>query len=191
MSVSALAGTISAPFATRQGSFDAMRLLRSGFSLALALGILAIALPMAFNAGARGASVDPVRVFSSNPAVAVSTSGSAQLSVGGLVPGQSRTAMIRVSNAGSEASSFALAADLAERVAPGGTPLSSVLDLRIASPGGAVVYDGTLVGLHRLSLGQIDAGATRALSFTVTLPGSVGNEVQGSTLSTGFSWTAS
>jgi hypothetical protein len=189
VSVSALAGTVSAPFAARQGGLDVMRWLRSGFSLALALGILAIALPMAFNAGARGA-VDPVQVFSSSPAVAVNTSGDAQLSVSGLVPGRSRTATIRVSNAGSGAASFALAANLVDRVTPGGAPLSSALHLRIASPQGAAVYDGTLAGLGRLPLGRIDAGGTRAFDFTVTLPSSVGNEAQGSALSAGFSWTA-
>ena len=189
--MSALAGTISAPFAARPGGFDAMRWLRTGFSLALVLGILAIALPMAFDAGARGAGVDPAQVFSSSPAVAVSAGGGAQLSVGGLVPGQSRTATIRVSNAGSGASSFALAADLADRVAPGGTPLSSVLELRIASPRGSVLYEGPLANLHRLPLGRIDAGGTRAFEFTVSLPSSVGNEVQGSALSAGLSWIAS
>lgn len=167
-----------------------MRWLRSGLSLALALGILAIALPTAFGAGASSAGVDPVRVFSSGPAVAVDASGGARLSVAGLVPGDSRSATIRLSNAGSEASSFALATHLSDQTAAGGTPLSSVLELRIASPGGAVLYDGTLAGLRRLALGRIDAGATRALRFTVTLPGSAGNAVEGSSLSAGFSWIA-
>lgn len=168
-----------------------MRWLRSGLSLALALAILAIGLPMAFNAGARGAGVDPVQVFSSGSAVVVDASGGAELSVAGLVPGQSRSATIRVSNAGSGAASFALAAHSIDRVGPGGAPLSSALDLRIASRGGTVLYDGALAGLRSLPLGQIDAGGTRAFEFTVTLPRGVGNEVQGSTLSTGFSWTAS
>jgi hypothetical protein len=184
-------GTISAPFAARHGSFDATRWLRAGLSLALAVGILAIALPMAFDAGARGAGVDPVQVFSSSPAVAVDASGATRLSVAGIVPGQGRTATIRVSNAGSRAASFALAANLVDRVSPGGVPLSSALDLRIASPDGAVAYDGNLAGLGRLSLGRIAAGGTRAFDFTVTPPSSVGNEVQGSALSAGFSWTAS
>jgi hypothetical protein len=188
--VSALAGTISAPFVARHGGIDAMRWLRAGFSLALALAILAIALPAAFNAGARGAGVDPVQVFSSSPAVAVDAGGGARLSVGGLVPGQSRSATIRVSNTGSGAASFALAANSIDRVAPGAVPLSSVLDLRIAPVGGAALYNGTLAGLRHLQLGRIEAGGTRALEFTVTLPSSVGNEVQGSTLSTGLSWTA-
>jgi hypothetical protein len=191
LSVSALAGTVAAPFAARRGGFDAMRWLRSGLSLALALAILAIALPLAFNSGARGAGVDPVQVFSSGSAVAVDASGGVHLSAEGLIPGQGRTGTIRVSNAGSGASSILLAAHFADRVAPGGAPLSSVLDLRIASSSGATLYRGTLAGLGRLSLGRIEAGLTRAFDFIVSLPRSVGNEVEGSKLRAGFSWTAS
>ncbi len=188
--VSALAGTIAAPFAPRRDGLDVMRWLRAGLSLALALGILAVALPAAFGAGAPSAGADPVRVFSSGPAVAVDASGSAQLSVGGLVPGASRSATIRLSNAGSATASFALETHLADQVRPGGTALSSVLELRVASPGGMVLYDGTLAGLGRLGVGRIDAGTTRAFRFTVTLPGSAGNAVEGSSLSAGFSWIA-
>jgi hypothetical protein len=189
--VSALAGTIAAPFAPRRDGLDAMRWLRAGLSLALALGILAIALPAAFGAGTQSAGADPVRVFSSDPAVAVDASGGAQLSVGGLVPGASRSAAIRLSNAGSGAASFALATRLNDQVRPGGMALSSLLELRIASSDGVVLYDGTLTDLRRLSLGRIDAGATRAFRFTVTLPRSAGNAVEGSSLSAGFSWIAS
>jgi hypothetical protein len=191
VSVSALAGTIAAPFAARRDGLDAMRWLRSGVSLALALGILAIALPAAFGAGARRTAVDPVQVFSSGPAVAVDASGVAQLSVGGLVPGASRSATVRLSNAGSGVASLALATRLADQVRAGGTALSSILELRVASPGGVVLYDGTLAGLQRLALGPIGAGATRAFRFTVTLPRNAGNAVQGSSLSAGFSWIAS
>lgn len=167
-----------------------MRWLRSGLSLALALGILAIALPAAFGAGTRSAGVDPVQVFSSGPVVAVDANGDAQLSVAGLVPGDSRSATIRLSNAGSDTAAFALVAHVADQVGSDGTPLSSLLELRVASAGGAVLYDGTLAGLRRLALGRIDAGATRALRFTVTLPGSAGNAVEGSSLSAGFGWIA-
>jgi hypothetical protein len=188
--VSALAGTIAAPFASRHDGLDAMRWLRSGLSLALALGILAIALPAAFGAGARSSGVDPVRVFSSGPAVAVDASGGAQLSVGGLVPGGSRSATIRLSNAGSSASSFALVTHLTDHVPLGASALSSILELRIATPGGVVLYDGALAGLQRLALGRIDAGGTRALRFTATLPRSAGNAIEGSSVSAGFSWIA-
>lgn len=168
-----------------------MRWLRSALSLALALGILAVVLPMAFNAGARGAGVDPVQVFSSGPAVSIDASGGARLSLSGIVPGESRTATIRVSNAGSAAAGFALTTNLNDRVGPGRQPLSEALDLRIVSSSGRVLYDGVLAGLDRLQLGQVGAGQARAFGFTVSLPGSVGNEVEGSTLSAGFAWQAS
>jgi spore coat-associated protein N len=191
--VSALAGTISAPFDSHSAGLGAARWIRSALSLLVAVGILAVALPVAFDSGARGAGVDPVQVFSSSPAIAVDSSGGAQLSVAGLVPGQSRVATIRVSNAGSGASQFSLSAHTADRVGPGGTPLSSALNLRIAPSGGSApaLYDGPLSGLGRLDLGQIAAGAARAYGFTVTLPRSAGNGVEGSSLSAGFTWNAS
>lgn len=189
--VSALAGTISSPFVAGRDGLDPMRWLRSALSLALALGILAVALPMAFNAGARGAGVDPVQVFSSGSAISIDSSGGARLSLAGIVPGQRRTATIRVSNAGSGAADFSLSTHLNDRVGPGGLPLSETLDLRIVSPGGTILYEGALAGLDRLQVGRIGAGQTRAFGFTVSLPSSAGNEVEGSTLSAGFAWQAS
>ncbi len=189
--VSALAGTISAPFVAGTGRFGITRWLRPALSLALAIAILAVALPAAFGAGA-SAGVDPVRVFSSDSLVAVRADGGARLSIDGIVPGQGRTATIRVSNAGSGTSAFSLSSHVADRVGPGGAPLSSALMLRIApAAGGPALYEGSLAGLSRLRLGRIAAGAERAYDFTVTLPRGVGNEVEGSTLSAGFSWNAS
>ena len=191
--MSALAGTISAPFAAGTSGIGVARWLRSTLSLLVAVGILAVALPVAFGSGARGAGVDPVQVFSSGPLVAAQTSGGAQLSIAGMVPGQSRTATIRVSNAGSEVASFSLAAQIADQVGPGGAPLSTAMTLRIQAAGvdGPALYQGSLAGLSRLALGQIAAGAERAFHFTVALPAGVGNEVAGASLSAGFAWNAS
>ena len=61
------------------------------------------------SAAARNAGVDPVQVFSSGPLVAAQSIGGAQLSIAGIVPGQSRMATVRVSNAGSEPATFSLA----------------------------------------------------------------------------------
>ena len=166
------------------------RWLRAGLSLAVAVAILAIALPVAFGAGRQGGGVSPLKVFSSGSALTVDASGSAQLSVSNLVPGQSRTAAVRLSNAGSGVSLLTLSTRLADRVAPGGKPLSSLLRLRIASPSGTVLYDGALGGLRRLRVGRIGPGASRAFDFTVTLPRNADNEVEGSMLSAGFAWTA-
>ncbi len=191
MSVSALAGTISAPFAVGANGTGVARLLRSAFSLLLAIGILAVALPAAFGSGAKGAGADPIEVFSSGPLVAAESSGGAQLSISGLVPGQSRSARVQVSNAGSEAASFSVSPQLIDRAGPSGMLLSSVLVLRITSTAnGAVIYDGAIGAMPNLAVGAIAAGAQRAYRFTVTLPNSVGNEVQGASLSAGFAWNA-
>ncbi len=188
--MSALVGTISAPFAAGPNSIGIARWLRSGLSLVLAIGILAIALPAAFGSGA-GAGADPLRVFSSGPLVAAQTVGGAQLSMVGIVPGQSRMAMVRVSNLGAETAGFSLASRTADQVGPGGEALSKAMTLRIEVAGnGPVLYQGSLGGLSRLALGRIPAGGERTYRFTVALPGSVGNAVEGSSLSAGFAWNA-
>ncbi len=191
MVVSALAGTISAPFAARAGGIDAARWLRSALSLLVAIGILAVALPVAFGSGARGAAVNPVQVFSSGPLVTAETGGGAQLSVAGMVPGQSRSATIRVSNDDGAMAAFSVAAHLTDRVGPGGAALSSALALRVESAGsGSPIYSGPIGRMPSLALGSIAAGATKAYRFTVTLPGSVGNGVAGAALSARFVWAS-
>lgn len=190
MSVSALVGTISAPFAAGPSSIGITRWLRSGLSLALAIGILAIALPAAFGSGA-GAGVNPVQVFSSGPLLAAQAVGGAQLSIDGIVPGQSRMAMVQVSNAGTGAARFSLASHVTDEVGPGGGALSKAMILQIQAAGdGSILYRGSLAGMSRIAVGQVPAGGERTYRFTVALPGSVGNEVEGSSLSAGFSWNA-
>jgi len=190
--VSALAGTIAAPMAARRHAPAAPVWLRSILSLLVAVGILAVALPVTFGSvnGGRGAGTDPLQVFSSSSAVAVEAGGGARLSVAGLVPGQSRTATIRLSNSGSGPVPLFLSTRLDDRVGPGGVALSTLLSLSIASPGGAVLYSGSLDDLPRLGLGRIGAGASRAFELIVALPSGAGNGVEGSALSAGFSWTA-
>ncbi|HEX3324147.1 MAG TPA: hypothetical protein VHR65_03255 [Solirubrobacterales bacterium] len=191
MSVSALAGTISAPFAARTGGIDAARWLRSALSLLVAIGILAVALPVAFGSGARGAGVDPVQVFSSGSLVAAQTSGGAQLSVEGLIPGQSRSATIRVANSGAAPAAFSVAARVADTAGAGGAPLSGALALRVEPAGaGSQLYSGPIGGMPRLALGSIAAGATRVYRFTVTLPRNAGNAIEGSALGADFVWAS-
>jgi hypothetical protein len=188
--VSALAGTISAPFVVRGDGIGAGRWLRSILSLLVAIGILAVALPVAFGAGASGTGVDPVQVFSSSPLVSVDAGGGAQLSTEGMVPGQSRSATIRVANTGTAPATFSLTSRIVDRVGGGGMPLSSALFLRIESAAGRALYSGPIGELPRLGLGSIAAGSERAYRFAVALPGSVGNEIEGSSLSAGFAWNA-
>lgn|GEM_PF-2568923 len=188
--MSALAGTISGPFAPGASRIGVARWLRSALSLLAAAAVLAVALPVAFS-GAQGAGANPVQVFSSGSLVAVEASGGGQLSLDGLVPGQSRSATIRVSNAGSDTAAFSFATQVADRVGAGGAPLSGAMTLRVLpAAGGAPLYAGSLAGAGRISVGSIPAGAERAYRFTVSLPGDVGNEVAGSSLSAGFVWNA-
>jgi spore coat-associated protein N len=172
------------------GGAGTAQVLRSALSVLLALAILAIALPVAFGGGARGAGVDSVRVFSSGSLVAPDAAGGASLSVGGLVPGETRTAMIRVGNPGS-AATFGLSARVSDRPSAAGVALSSVLTLRIEAASGRTLFNGTLGELHRLGLGRFAAGARHAYRFTVSMPRSAGNAVAGATMSAAFAWTAS
>jgi hypothetical protein len=168
-----------------------MRLFRSVLSLILALAILAVALPVAFGSGAGGAGAAPVEVFSSGSLLAPDASGGAGLSIAGMVPGQSRSATIRLAGKGPSGAQVSLAAQIADRVPPGHTPLSSALILRVARTGsGAVIYDGPIGRMPRLRLGRMSAAGS-AYRFTVTMAPGAGNGVEGSALSASFAWSAS
>jgi hypothetical protein len=188
--VSALAGTITSPWVSSNGP-GAAWWLRSTLLLLVAIGILAITLPAAFGSGRQGTGVDPVQVFSSGPLIAAETSGGDRLSIDGMVPGQSRSATIRLSNTGSAAAVFGLTTHIADRVGPGGAPLSGAMTLRVQPAGAsAPLYAGALAQMPHLALGRIPAGGERAYRFTVALPRSAGNVVAGASLSAGFAWNA-
>ena len=100
-------------------------------------------------------------------------------------------AIVQVSNTGSGPAAFSLASRVADRVGPSGGELSQAMTLRIVAAGnGAVLYRGSLGGMPRVALGRIPAGGERSFRFTVALPGGVGNEVEGSSLSAGLIWNA-
>ena len=192
MGVSALAGTVAAPWMARSNAPGAGWWIRAVVSSVVAIGIFAIALPVAFGSGLRGgAGVNPVRVFSSGGLIAPEVSGETQLSVAGLVPGQSRSATVRVANDAAGAASLSVAPEVADRQAAAGERLSEALTLRVESAAGSLLYSGPIGRMPRLRLGAIAAGAERAYRFTVTLPRAVGNGIEGSSLSAGFAWNIS
>jgi hypothetical protein len=117
--MSALAGTISSPWTASRGP-GAAWWLRSLVSLLAALGILAVALPAAFGSGSggRGEGLDPVQVLG--------TSSEGRLSIDGMVPGRSGSAIVRLFNVGSGTAAFSLTARIADRLGPGGAPLSGL-----------------------------------------------------------------
>jgi hypothetical protein len=158
----------------------------------LAVGILAVALPVAFGSvgGGQGGEADPLRVFSSGSLVAPQVGGATELSVSGLVPGQSRSATIHVVNPADGTVALGLAAQLADRPSVADGRLSEALTLRIESAAGAVIYSGPIGQMPVLRLGEVAAGARRSYRFTVSLPAGTGNEVAGSSLSAHFAWSA-
>jgi hypothetical protein len=189
--VSALAGTIAVPWAGKSNAPGAGWWLRAIASSIVAIGILAVALPVAFGSGPRGGSgTSPVRVFSSGDLIAPQISGETQLSIAGIVPGQSRSATVRVANGGRGAAALSVAPRVLDRPAASGERLSQALALRIESASGDVLYSGPIGRMPRLELGRVAAGGRRSYRFTVTLPGDAGNGLEGSSLSAGFSWNA-
>lgn len=191
--MSALAGTIAAPMAARHRPLGAAFWLRSVLSLLVAVGILAVALPVAFGSasGGQGGAADPLRVFSSGPLTAPQVGGVTELSVAGMVPGQTRSATIRVANPASGTVALTLGAQLSDRPVPVGGGLTEALMLRIESATGTVLYGGPIGQMPDLRLGELAAGAQRAYRFTVSLPAGVGNQVAGSSLGARFAWSAS
>lgn len=166
--------------------------LRGTLSLLLAVGILAVALPVAFGSvGGNQGGDDPLRVFSSSSLLAPQVGGTTELSVSGLVPGQSRSATIRVVNPADGTMALGLAAQLADHPSAAGGRLSQALALRVESTTGVVLYSGPIGRMPALGLGDVGAGAPRSYRFTVSLPAGVGNEVAGSSLGARFVWSAS
>lgn len=163
--------------------------LRGAFSLLLAVGILAVALPVAFGSVGDGQG-DPLRVFSSGSLIAPQVGGASTLSVSGLVPGQSRSATIRVANPGDGKVALDLAAQISDHPAAGGVRLSEALIVRIESSDGSTVYAGSLGRMPSLQLGGLAAGARRSYRFTVSLAAGAGNEVEGASLGARFAWSA-
>ncbi len=190
MAVSA-PGTIAAPWVGRSNAPGAGWWLRAFLSSIVAVAILAVALPVAFGSGLHGgAAGSPVHVFSSGDLIAPEVSGGTRLSIAGMVPGQSRSATVRVANSGAGAAVLGVAPEVVDRPAASGGKLSESLALRIESASGAVLYNGPIGRMPRLVLGGLAAGAQRVYRLTVTLPGSAGNGLEGAALSAGFAWTA-
>ena len=158
----------------------------------LAVGILAVALPVAFGSvgGGQGGEADPLRVFSSGSLAAPQVGGATRLSVSGMVPGQRRSATIRVINPADATVALGLSAQLADHPSTAGGRLSEALALRIESATGNVLYSGPIGQMPALRLGDVAAGVRRSYRFTVSLPAGAGNEVAGSSLGARFVWGA-
>lgn len=119
----------------------------------------------------------------------------------GLVPGESRSGSVTITNAGALEGRYRLtASDLTDAAGPNGGVLSAHLRLSVdetTALGTTRIHDGTLAGLSTVDLGIFARAESRTYTFTVTLPSggvpasatSGDNAFQGSASSVKLSWS--
>jgi hypothetical protein len=117
------------------------------------------------------------------------------LLVDGLVPGDSATGSVTISNVGESTGDFTLTQqDLVDVPGPNGGNLSEVLLLRVVmDPDGVplTLYDGAFNALTTLDLGSWEGGESHSFDFVVTFPeGTDDDRYQQSEVSVTYVWDA-
>jgi spore coat-associated protein N len=116
--------------------------------------------------------------------------GSAVLSVGSLLPGQSASGDVTITNSGDLAGDYTLAeSNFASPAGPRGGVLADQLTLTIEEDG-TQIYSGPVQGLATTALGNWAGGESHKFHFTVSLPLSAGDSYQGADTSVDFNWDA-
>jgi hypothetical protein len=118
----------------------------------------------------------------------ISSKRGAILSGRRLGPGDKRSGVVTITNAGARAGTFRL-----RGVVRGSKQLARHLRLTVRERTRGrkrVVYSGTLAGLRLVRLGRIRAGQGRTFEFTVSLRVTAPNALQGLRTRTDFTWTA-
>lgn len=117
-----------------------------------------------------------------------SQDGLAILTVEKLLPGESGTGSVTISNVGDADGDFTLSAS--NLVDDPATPaFSGVLTLVIAD-GDTEIYRGLLSGIGSVDLGTWAAGDSHDYTFTVTFDATAGNEYQDAMSTVDFTWDA-
>ncbi|WP_205695895.1 hypothetical protein [Conexibacter sp. SYSU D00693] len=152
------------------------------------------------NAAFTTQTVNPNNTFSAGILKAGSDKdGQAILTASNLVPGQSATGSVTISNTGNVAGNGWKVAQAVTGTTAGDDPhsdasasLKDVAVLKVAT-GGTTVYEGTVAGFTGADLEAIPAGGSRQYDFTVTFPGSGANDnaYEGSSFTTSYTWSAS
>jgi Ca2+-binding RTX toxin-like protein len=176
-----------------------MQRVRARGALRTALGVFAIATVLA------GLSIVESRADPSPEARAIRVSGALNISnsranravlVGRqMLPGDSVTGSVTISNSGAKAGLFELSAGgLADTPGTGGGVLSDDLRLVVedaTSELPAVLYDGPLSDMPVVPVGELGPGTDRIFRFTVTRPPASPQERYRSASTTvDFEWTA-
>ena len=163
------------------------RIVATSFIVLVTAGICyGAALPRPAASGA-----DLAGVFSNGPLAVAG--GSAVFAARDLVPGQTVTGSVVLSNDGGSPGRFWLGTDIfAGTSSPAGSGLGRALRVVVTEVGGAgrSLYRGTLAGFSAVDLGTFAPRAVRAFRVAVTLPRQVAASVAGDALSVRLHWTA-
>jgi spore coat-associated protein N len=168
---------------------------------ALILLILAIVIAAASGAIFTSSSANPENTFTAgNLSHSNSRPNVAILSATGMVPGDSETGEVTITNTGDVAGRFRLdASGIADTPGPNGGRLSEVLLLKIDdTTTGAPLWEGKFNAMPMQDLGSWPAGEAHKYEFTVTFPegnqppsATTGdNAYKGSATKIDFTWTA-
>jgi hypothetical protein len=122
-----------------------------------------------------------------------SRAGQLIVSASGMVPGQSTTRTLTITNSGDVASTSKLSEAVADTAGPAGSKLSGELQLTVADVTDPstprTVYDGALGAMASQTLGTSAPGSVRTYRFTVAFPdGASQNAYQGAQTDVEFVW---
>lgn len=164
-----------------------MRIARTFILVAVAAAVLAVgAQPLLAAVGGGGDAEPKVTGFVRGELALDSSRQGAILSAPNLVPGDSASGSITITNSGSLAARLSLRSETT-----GSRLLASRLRLVVAKAStGARVYAGPLSRFQGYELGRFAAGEAQTYRFEVELPSAVGNEAQGLAAEARFTWTA-
>jgi spore coat-associated protein N len=156
----------------------------AGLATALAAVGIAVGSGATFNSD----SANPANTHSSGTFTHTNSKDGAAIVTGTkMIPGDSKTGTVTITNTGNVGGEFTLT----ETNDSNGFGAGS-LDLEIEDVTGtpSEVYSGDLGGVPSTDLGRFAAGEARTYKFTVTLDASAGNSDQGKSATADYEWTA-
>ena len=122
-----------------------------------------------------------------------SLNGQAIFSAPNLAPGRSETGLVAIRNGHDAPGGLKLSQSLgAEQPGAGAARLFTALVLRVRDVGdgpGSLVYSGPLSAMGVTRLKDLARGERRTYEFTVTLPASASDSLQGAGVSVDYTWT--
>ena len=165
---------------------------------ALAVVLAAVGITVGSGANFTASAANAGNVFATGTLSIGNSPGTALFTANGMKPGDSSTGTVDITNTGTVAGDFAL-----KTANPtGATTLLGQLDLVVAdcgawtstapgcTTGTTTVYTGKVSGLTNAALGSYAGGVKHRYKFTVTLPSSTDDTLQGKSAQVDFAWSA-